>query len=210
MNEIKQPASPVKAIPVKTEQMKMEAVATEGMAGGQKVMLGVIVAVVLIGGYFWMRSGTASDTALPAPEIGSSPAVIAPIVDGDMTYTLGKVTWMFEPQGVDSTGAAMTRVRLQLTDLKRNEVPIDVAPYRLGTYRGDCQSYEATDSKKSLPDPDAIAFAECWSGDTGRQLAVFEEGNSIVVKVRPVTEEDTQLADLTQILTIDVPAIVQH
>lgn len=186
-----------------------ETVQSEGMDMGQKVMIGVIVAVVVLGGYFVLRPAQNLPKEEKIDEPVTSAAVIAPVIDGDKTYTLGGVDWVFEPQSTDETGAPTTRVRLKLNDLRRNDVAIDVGLYRLGTYRGDCESYTALSDARALPDAGAIGFAQCWAGDAGRQLAVFQEGNNLVVKVRTVTESAEQLDPLTPILTIDVTKIVQ-
>ncbi len=178
---------------------------------GQKVMIGLIGAVVIVGGYLLLTPSSPKDTQQSDEDQQAVPitAVMTPIVDADKTYALAGLSWVFEKQEAGEDGAPSTRVRLKLDGLKRNETPIDVALYRLGTYRGECESFDVFGNARAVPDLNALAFAQCWWENAGRQLAVFQEGNQLVVKVRSVSEDDEQLGELTPILTIDVPSIVQ-
>lgn len=174
---------------------------------GQKVMIAVVAVVIIAGGYLIFKPSSEvqiAETTTEAPIVG-----LASIVDGDKTYTLDRLSWVFEEQSPDETGAPTTRVRLKFEGLKRNGVPIDVGLYRLGTYHGDCKSFEDMPSGYVLPEPTAVAFAQCWFAGGGRQLVVFQEGNTVVVKVRTVGEEDTEPAPLVPILSVDITKIVQ-
>jgi hypothetical protein len=179
----------------------------DGMDIGQKVMIGVVALVILIGGYFVFKPAGDEPAVVPGDQ-QLSPAV-APVVDGDKTYTLESLVWVFEPQGADENGAPNTRVRLQLKGFKRNDVPIDVALYRLGTYRGECQSSAPVAGEPVPPTPHALAMAQCWWDTGGRQLGVYQEGNALVVKVRSVTSDSAELAPAVPILTIDLTKVVQ-
>ena len=177
----------------------------DGMDVGQKVMIGIVAVVIVAGGYFIFRP------SLPEPEAVTplAPALLVPVTDGDKTYTLEKLAWVFEDQNPDESGAPITRVRLKLEGFKRNEVPIDVGLYRLGTYRGSCTSSVDMPAGYVVSDTGAAAFARCWFAGGGRELAVFQEGNYIVAKVRTVGEEDAQPAPFVPILTVDITKIVQ-
>lgn len=177
----------------------------DGMDVGQKVMIGIVAIVIVAGGYFIFKP-SAKTTEIAS---GVTLPVLAAVVDGDKTYTLEKLTWVFEDQAPDESGAPTTRVRLKFNGLKRNEVPIEVGLYRLGTYHGSCTSSEDMPDGYVALDATAVAFAQCRFAGGGRQLAVFQEGNYIVVKVRTVAEEDVRPAPLVPILTVDITKIVQ-
>lgn len=185
--------------------------ADDRMDIGQKVMIGVTAAVIIVGGYFLLTPSQPAEGDQPLIEPPQLPvvSVMNPVLDGDKKYTLGGLEWVFEEQSVGEDGTASTRVRLRLVDFKRNDVPVEVALYRLGTYRGECESFDVFDNARAVPDEGALAFAQCWLDGTGRQLVVFQEDKNLVVKVRSVSEDDEQLAALTPILTIAVPAIIQ-
>lgn len=74
-----------------------------------------------------------------------------------------------------------TQVNLSLDDHK----------FDLGTYTGTCvqMAPDVKDTEAKL----AIAFAQCWFAGAGNQLAVFDNGGKITVKMRMIAEEDTQL-----------------
>ncbi len=177
---------------------------------GQKVMIGVVALVVLVGGYFVFKPSASSlpATQTKTPEVGGLTAPSA-VIAGAYTYQLGGLGWVFEPQSTDETGAPTTRVRMELKGFMRNSIPIEVALYRLGTYHGDCKAYEDMPEGYELPTPGALAFAQCWFAGGGRQLAVFQEGNNLVVKVRTVDEEESEPQPLSAILTIDLTKVVQ-
>jgi len=186
-------------------------VVDEQMDIGQKLMIGLVAAVVIIGGYLLLTPSKPVDEVLDGKDQEPVPVVSAmmPVVDGDKTYTLGGLEWVFEPQDAGEGGVPSTRVRLKLANLKRNQTPIDVALYRLGTYRGECESFDVFDNARAVPDEGALAFAQCWWDNAGRQLVVFQEGDDLIVKVRSITEDDEQLSELSPILTISIPKIVQ-
>ncbi len=173
----------------------------------QRIIIGVIVAVVLVGGYFAFKTPSPEEKVV-AP-VNDSSAVIAPVIDGDLTYSLDGLRWIFEPQDQESEVSASTRVRLQLEGFKRNGSPIAVGLYRLGTYRGACKSFAVHENEQALPDAGALAFAECTHEGVTRQLAAFQENTTLVVKARVVRDEDEQLEPLVPILTIDLTKIVQ-
>lgn len=180
----------------------------DGMDAGQKVMIGLVALVVLVGGYFVFKPN-AGVSEKQADSLATSLASTSAVIDGAHTYTFDGLMWVFEPQPTDENGAPITRVRLKIEGFTRNGVPIDVALYRLGTYRGDCRSYEDMPEGYALPIPGSLAFTQCWFAGGGRQLAVFQEGGALVVKVRTVSEEEAQPEPLTTILTIDLTKIVQ-
>lgn len=136
-------------------------------------------------------------------------ATPAPVLDGDTRYTLGTLAWVFEPQAEDEAGVTTTRIRLKLVDFKRNDVPIDVAQYRLGVYRGSCDVVDEEVYAASVPDRNSLTFAQCWFAGSGKQLGVFQEGPLLVVKARMIAEEDERFAELEPILTIDMRTIIQ-
>jgi hypothetical protein len=181
----------------------------EGLDTGQKVMIGIVAFVVLVGGYFVFRPEQKEVAKQSIEEETSDLASAAMVIDGEYTYSLGGLEWVFEPQVEDETGAPATRVRLKLKDFKRDNVPIDVALYRLGTYRGTCQSFEQMPEGFVLPEKDSLAFTQCWFAGAGRQLMVFQKGTMLEVKVRILAEEDVQPAPLSKILSIDLTKIVQ-
>jgi hypothetical protein len=180
------------------------------MDTGQKAMIGLVAAVVVIGGYVLLTPNSPTDgESVKEQQPTPVAAAMKPVSANGKTYTLGSVEWVFEKQDVGEDGAPSTRVRLKLVDFKRDTTPIDVALYRLGTYRGECESFDVFGNARAVPDAGALAFAQCWWDASGRQLAVFQEDQKLVVKVRSVSEDDEQLAELTPILTIDIPTIVQ-
>jgi hypothetical protein len=179
----------------------------DGVGTGQKIITALVVIVLLVGGYIVFRP-TTPDDALPVVG-GEGLAAIQPITIDGSTYSLEGFEWIFEPQSLDESGASTTRVRLKLTGLKRNDSPIDVATYRLGTYRGECQSFDATKGEALAPTADALSFAECiWNG-TNRQLVVYQEGETLVIKARSLSESGVESQPLTTILTIDIARIIQ-
>jgi hypothetical protein len=179
----------------------------DGVGTGQKVITALVVAVLFVGGYIVFRP--ANNEAVVSEPTDENLAAIQPIIAGADTYALDGFEWIFEPQALDESGAVTTRVRLKLSGLKRNNSPIEVATYRLGTYRGDCQSFDATKGEALAPTKDALSFAECvWNG-TNRQLVVYQEGEALVVKARSLGENGVESQPLTTILTIDIPRIIQ-
>lgn len=180
----------------------------DGLDTGQKVMIGIVALVVVVGGYLVFR---------PSPQEGaeqitgeaSRQASIATVIDGEHVYSLGGLEWVFEPQAEDEAGAVATRVRLRLKDFERDGRPIDVALYRLGTYRGTCQSLEQMPKAFVPPEKDALAFAQCWFAGAGRQLMVFQSGDVLLIKIRMIAEEDERLEPLSTILSIDLTKIIQ-
>lgn len=183
------------------QQNSTPPVVADRMDIGQKVMIVVVLLVVLVGGYFVFQPSAPAQEKAPESELAALP-VVQPVVTGNVQYSLGGVHWVFEPQTVDESGAPTTRVRLQLDNFKRNNSPIEVGLYRLGTYRGACADHAA-------PELAALAVAQCdWSG-VARQLAVFQEGSDLVVKVRSVAADGARTDALTPILTIDLTSIVQ-
>lgn len=131
------------------------------------------------------------------------------VFEGGREYALGGVDFVFEPESLNESGVPTTRVRLALRNLTRSGVTIDVGRYRLGTYRGVCEQFDgATYMIMSSVDPGALAFAQCVHDGLVRRLAVFQEGNNLVVKTRSLVEE-REVAGLVPILSIDVTKIAQ-
>lgn len=182
-----------------------------GLAKFIFVGLGVILCVWLVTAF------TEKDTALEsgdrAREVGDVEdlryAQPVAVTDESHRYTLGTIVWVFEPQGDDESGLPATRIRLKLVDFKRDNVPIDVAQYRLGVYRGSCDVVDEEVYAASVPDRNALSFAQCWFAGAGKQLGIFQEGPLLIVKARMIAEEDERFADLEPILTIDMRTIVQ-
>lgn len=179
------------------------------MDAGQKVMIGIVLLVVLVGGYFVFRP--AGDDVQTQDMRSATPyaAAVTPVNDGGNVYTIDGLGWVFEPQTIDESGAPTTRVRLRLEGFKRSGVPIDVALYRLGTYRGECQVFDAAKGEPVPPAEHALSFAQCWWQDGGRQLGVYQEGDNLVVKVRSVSAVSSDLEGMVPILTIDIAKVVQ-
>lgn len=179
-----------------------------------RFLLGAIIFV----GFAWLMS--AIRTKDESPKIDSSEEKISQVeelrygnpevvVDGENKYKFGTVTWTFEPQPVGENGVGSTRVRLKIVDFKRNNTVIDVAGYRLGTYKGTCDFVDEEVYAVSIPDRNALSFAQCWFAGSGRQLGVFQEGPMMVVKSRMIAEEDDGFEEMVPILTIDMRKIVQ-
>ncbi len=205
-------AKPVKA----SEHIARTGSQPRRVSGIVKVIIGIIVFVAIAWVLSALRTKTPdSSLVTDSTDTASSTEMSAyaqttPIVDGTMTYELGGVSFLFEPQVSDENNMLSTRIRLQLDNLTRNTVPIEVASYRLGTYRGQCSQVDADTYAMSSADKGALAFASCNYEGTGRQLAAFQEGKNIVVKARTVTENGSAQSDpMTQIISIDVTKIVQ-
>jgi hypothetical protein len=178
-----------------------------------KVAIGIIVFVALAWVLSALRAKSPSETPVVDEETATSTppvtyAAFIPVTDGAKVYTLEGVEFVFEPQVIDEQGMPSTRIRLQLNGFKRNGVPIEVARYRLGTYRGECAQIDPETYANSSAERDALGFAACNYEGVGRQLAVFQEGKELVVKVRSVTE-DASAEPMFAITRIDVTAIVQ-
>ena len=180
-----------------------------------KTVLGIVIFIGLAWGLSALREkppqqfveNELSETAISS---ANSYSLFQPIAAGGEKYTLEGVDWSFEDQGATEQGLPITKVRLQLIGLKRGSVAIDVAKYRLGTYRGSCASVDPVVYSSSTADRGALAFAECRFGGVGRQLGVFQGGNFLLVKARADEKEGGMNDQMTKILTIDVPNIVER
>lgn len=176
-----------------------------------KVAIGIVVFV----GIAWVLS--ALRTQEPK-KVVQEPSTLAtstiayasfePVVDGEFTYTLDGARFVFEPQEPDESGVPSTRIKLELQGLRRNGVPIEVARYRLGTYRGACEDLDPAVYQSSSAQQGALAFASCSYEGAGRQLGVFQEGNNLTVKVRSVSEDGVSAEQMASIIVIPVPKIV--
>ena len=182
----------------------------DSMDFGQKAMVGLIIAVILVGGYLVLRPNSDSEDEIISDNLATGSSVLAPVVDGETTYTLDSLVWVFEPQAVDESGASTTRVRLKLEGFKKNDVPIEVGLYRLGTYRGTCEPLILLPEQRSASEVGSFALTQCLSGGNGRQLAVFQEGNNLVVKVRTISDNGSEESEFVSILTIDITEIVEE
>lgn len=168
---------------------------------GQKVMIGVVLLVVFVGGYLVFKPSQDVTTEEDSPSV-ITPAAPQPIAAANAVYTLGGVHWIFEPQAPDENGAPTTRVRLQLDEFRRNGSLIDVAYYRLGTYRGSCQDAPVATSAM-------LALAQCQWGEVVRQIAAFQEDSSVVVHVRTLGADGVPREEFVPILSIDLTRIVE-
>lgn len=183
--------------------------ADNGIDMGQRVMIGLIVAVVAVGGYFVFRGDEDVRLAGTTEAPTGTAAVIQSITDGDTEYQIGALAWIFEPQGVDEAGLPLTRVRLKLEDFKKNGNAISVGAYRLGSYRGECKEFVPILDEQKPKEAGVLAFAQCQIQESGRQLAVFQDGPILLVKSRSFGGSIDTNTPLTTILTIDVTKIVQ-
>lgn len=167
---------------------------------GQTVMIGIVLLVVFVGGYFVFKPSSADPQRQATQSVIVTATPQAVNVDGAL-YTLRGVSWVFEAQAADENGAPATRVRLRLNGFERNNSPIDVALYRLGTYRGAC-------ADAAVIDPAMLALAECRSGDVVRQLAAFQDDRLITVQARTVSEYGLPREEFVPILSIDLAEII--
>ncbi len=173
-----------------------------------KFVVGVVVFVAIAWVLSALRTKAPENSLVTETDNASSTEAVyssfAPVTAAGTTYSLGGVSFLFEPQSAEDAGVPSTRVRLKLNDVKRNGSAFDVASYRLGTYRGECSAVSADAYLSSSAEKGALAFAACNYQGSGRQLAVFQEGQKIVVKARTITEDGVQIEAMTPILYIDL------
>lgn len=187
------------------------------MGAATKVIGGILIFIVIA----WVLSalrekpdgslvvedgeGTEVSTSTTPISTGVSASAVS-VLDGAFTYTLDGVSFVFEPQAADENGVS-TRVRLQINGLKRNGFPIDVARYRMGTYRGTCS--ELSTGAVSEFAPTALSAASCQFNGMTRQLATSQQGNNLVTQLRTLNEDGEQVEMPVQISSIDITQIVQ-
>ncbi len=177
----------------------------EGLDIGYKIMVAVVLLVVLVGGYFVFRPQPTPASIKSTDEGGTiSPAATAPVFAAGYIYTVGDLQWVFEPQAIDEAGAPTTRVRLRLHDFRRDQQPIEVGLYRLGTYRGVCAAQSDADRARITG---ALAALRCSHEGNDRELAVFQEEDRLIVKARATHGAGTEA--FAPILTIDIAEIVE-
>lgn len=110
----------------------------------------------------------------------------------------------------DTTDASVpqghTWVKMWFADFTRNGSAITFGkPYKLGFHAGTCVDAVAIDTTGETGIP--FGFAQCTQEGKVRDIAVFQENQSVVVKFRDV-QEGVPTA-FTTLHTIDVASIVQ-
>ncbi len=161
------------------------------------VVVVIIVGIVLTGdtqGPNQKNDGSANSSI-------TSASMFQSVQSNTYIYALETVGWTFTPE------EGGTQVRLKLIGFTRNNIPIDVATYRLGVHLGECSEMEMPAGLILPPLSQPLGFAQCEQIDSSRQFVVTQEGSNIVTRSRVLTQ-DSETA-FAQIQSIDVTKIIQ-
>ncbi|PIR87006.1 MAG: hypothetical protein COU11_02125 [Candidatus Harrisonbacteria bacterium CG10_big_fil_rev_8_21_14_0_10_49_15] len=131
---------------------------------------------------------------------------MSPVTAGGDVYAFSDIDWLF------STGSAgNTMVRTQFVGFTRNQIAIDVLPYRLGEYGGTCSEIAVPSGAASFvsgANARPITFAECVGAGSREQLGVYQNGQLIETYSRRTTTGGS-FGQMTKVQTIDLAGIVE-
>ena len=173
---------------------------------------GTLIIVVIVLLVVFLPKNSLRDNDDQTINEGQNSLVMQPIVRDNYTYKFEDVKWVFE--SVESAdGSQKTKVNFMFENFSRNEGSFVTFgnPYKLGTYNGECVSVDTliydTNVHKGIP----LAYAECTNVGGGQQFVVFQEGENVVAKTRPLYQEiegDTPV-EFFNLYTINLTEVVQ-
>jgi len=159
----------------------------------------LILVVVIALGYLAFSPSENKVKEADGLVIATSTAEIVSV--GEYTYSFDGVDWLFEDQGENYLGIPVSIVRIKFDNFKRNDIDISVLPYRLGLYSGDCRVIEKGE---------ALTKARCLYSGTASELAVYLEGDIVLVKSRVVSEGSSDNDEpMITLLEINLNEVVQ-